>query len=61
MLEKRDNTTFVKLPVSLQQEITGGCQCSYCKSHPTKSPRWDTLATDGKTSWTVHYPDLGKV
>jgi hypothetical protein len=61
MLEKRANTTFIKLPVNLQKEITGGCQCSYCKAHPTKTPVWDTLATDGKTSWTVHYPELGKV
>lgn len=58
--ERRVNTTFVKLPVSLQREIVGGCQCNYCKAHPAKTPVWDALATDGETSWTVHYPELGK-
>jgi len=61
MLEKRDTTTFIKLPEPLQREIVGGCQCNYCKAHPAKPPRWDVVATDGKTSWTVHYPELGAV
>ena len=60
VLEKRADTTFVRLPVPLQKAITGGCQCAYCKAHPMEAPRWDVLASDGKTSWTVHYPELGK-
>lgn len=59
MLEKRADTTFVRLPVPLQKEITGGCQCTFCKAHPHKKPAWDVLATDGKISWAVHYPELG--
>lgn len=59
MIKVREGTTFVKLPPHLQKEITGGCQCAFCKSHPNKTPTWDVLATDGKTSWTVHYPELG--
>lgn len=60
MIETRESTTFIRLPDSLQRPITGGCQCSYCKAHPAKAPAWDTLASDGKTSWTVHYPELGE-
>jgi hypothetical protein len=50
-------TTFVSLPVPLQRPITGGCQCAFCKAHPNRPPMWDTLATDGVDSWTVHYPE----
>lgn len=59
-LEARAGTTFIKLPAGLQREIPGGCQCAYCKAHPAKPPKWDTLASDGNSSWTVHYPELGK-
>ena len=60
MLETRANTTFIKLPPALHRAIPGGCQCPYCKAHPARAPAWDTLASDGKTSWTVHYPQLGE-
>jgi hypothetical protein len=57
MLETRKGTTFIRLPLSLQRPIAD-CQCPYCKGHPANPPMWDTLATDGETSWTVHYPEL---
>jgi hypothetical protein len=54
-------TLFVALPVELQRTIEGGCQCPYCKDHPSKPAMWDTLAIDAKAqrhTWTVHYPEL---
>ena len=54
-------TLFVALPVELQRTIEGGCNCQHCKTHPAKTPMWDTLAIDAKAqrhTWTVHYPEL---
>ena len=54
-------TLFVPLPETLQRTIEGGCQCKYCKEHPKKTPKWDTLAIDAaaeRHTWTVHYPEL---
>ncbi len=58
MIETRAKTTFITLPETLARPIDGGCQCPYCKSHPNHVPAWDVLASDGKKSWTVHYPEL---
>jgi hypothetical protein len=50
-------TMFIPLPTRLRRPITGGCECPFCKAHPHQQPMWDTLATDGKESWTIHYPE----
>lgn len=54
----KDGTMFVPLPLEVQRPVTGGCQCSYCKDHPDKTPMWDTLALhpEQDVTWTVHYP-----
>jgi hypothetical protein len=55
------NTLFVPLPHALRRDVPGGCQCSYCKSHPHHVAQWDTLAIDAcDTSQTspVHYPEI---
>lgn len=56
---RRKDTTFIRLPANAQTKIKGGCQCPYCKDHPHREPMWDTVATDGNSVWTVHYPDMG--
>lgn len=56
-----NETLFVALPAELRRPIDGGCNCPYCKSHPSKTPAWDTLAIDTaaeRRTWTVHYPEL---
>ena len=59
MTKAKDGTVFLPLPVPLHRPIVGGCQCSYCKAHPTKTPMWDTLAgkTTKRHSWVVHFPE----
>lgn len=55
-----DGTVLLRLPVTMQREISGGCQCPFCKTHPDHLPMWDALAghpRDGRT-WTVHAPEL---
>ena len=61
MLKVRNGTTFIRLPAKLRLPILGGCQCPHCKAHPANTPEWDTLASDGESSWTVHFPDLDLV
>ena len=55
------DTLFIRLPSEMRLQITGGCNCPYCKDHPLDAPRWDTLAIDAKAkshTWIVHFPDL---
>jgi hypothetical protein len=57
-MHKARGMTFVTLPYSLRKPINGGCSCDYCKDHPNATPAWDTVATDGIDSWTIHYPEM---
>jgi hypothetical protein len=58
---RRGSTQFVALPVIAQRPIEGGCDCRYCKAHPNRTPKWDTLAFVSSTdAWTVHFPDLAE-
>lgn len=57
---ERNGTLFIALPTEAQTAIAGGCQCAFCRAHPTKTPMWDTLAVghDAPRAWVVHYPEL---
>lgn len=57
------DTKFVPLPYSYRRNIVGGCVCWWCKSHPHKTPQWDTVAYDPeapKHSWVVHAPEMSQ-
>lgn len=61
----RGQTGFEPMPMEEHRDFFDNvCGCPYCSpdgiSRPTKSPLWDTRATDLKTgeTWTVHYPEL---
>jgi hypothetical protein len=58
---RRNDTVFVALPIEAQRPIAGGCSCDWCKTHPDRTPMWDTLAVpaDGKgAAQTVHFPEF---
>lgn len=57
---KRNRAMFVPLPKELQSEISWGCDCSFCKSHPDRIPMWDTMGVspDFDSTWVVHYPEI---
>lgn len=61
-ITRRGPTTFIALPIEAQTPIAGGCQCPYCKAHPTTTPMWDTLAVDDEApyAWTVHLPERNR-
>ena len=65
VIQRTETCVFVRLPESMQRPIDL-CSCSYCKSHPNETPRWDTLAvglkrpeTGADYAWTVHMPVPG--
>lgn len=58
-----DNTIWVQ--VFKPHPIKGGCDCSYCKSHPTLTPCWDTLVVPinyehrpEARAHTIHAPEF---
>jgi len=54
---------FVALPRESHRVINGGCGCDYCRSHPAKTPMWDTLVIDaaGKARTHVcHHPEFSQ-
>jgi hypothetical protein len=55
-----NETFFIPLPIESRRVIEGGCDCAYCKTHPDKTPQWDTLAVASGSpyAWTVHFPEL---
>jgi hypothetical protein len=54
-----NRATYLRIPASLQEPISGGCSCNYCRQHPTLTPMWDTLGVpqDSGTTWTLHAPE----
>lgn len=61
-IRQHNKTTvvYLRIPSELSTLIDGGCQCTYCKVHPTEPARWDTMAVCaafGELTWTVHFPD----
>lgn len=61
--DTRNGQTRTTLYLHIPDELStpcDGCSCDYCKAHPDRIPRWDTLAVcdeHGGHSWTVHYPE----
>lgn len=38
---------YIRLPEQVAAVIDDGCDCAYCKAHPGKPARWDTLVVPG--------------
>jgi hypothetical protein len=67
-VSKDGSTLYVAIPRELAADVTGGCDCPYCKLHPDVAPKWDTVAMAAKPkgnkaerTWTVHCPDRGEL
>jgi hypothetical protein len=67
VITRWEGAIYMRLPPDLQREITGGCECAYCKAHPDQTPMWDTMAIsannpnrDRDWTWTLHMPDPPK-
>jgi len=67
-VSKDGSTLYVAIPREIAADVTGGCDCPYCKLHPDIAPKWDTVAIAAKPkgdkaerTWTVHCPDRGEL
>lgn len=55
------DTIFIVAPIEARRPIENGCNCTYCKAHPDKTPMWDVYSVDAKSpTWAtlVHYPEF---
>jgi hypothetical protein len=61
IIAQAKDAIYLRIPRSLAKDIELGCSCDYCKAHPDKTPKWDTLCVPLKGSYqyacTVHMPD----
>ena len=64
IVNRTEQAIWLRLPLQLQRVIEGGCQCSWCKAHPSGVPTWDTLAVPiagpPTHAWVIHAPDYPK-